>query len=428
MSRTRYLLMMIFGAVALLIAGRLLVNDSFAQVAVGERSDTCIECHLKMGGIYSKLVADFKNSTHWEMGMGCIDCHGGDPTSSDVAIAMNPENGYIGIPDRAFVIQMCGSCHSNPEYMKKFSNVRTDQVELYKTSIHGKRLFENGDTNVAVCIDCHSSHLITASSNPLSSTNKSNIPSTCGRCHSDEKLMAAYGISANTVDEYMSGYHGELYFEKKEIAAPVCVDCHGTHGASPPGVDSIHNVCGTCHLRTEQFYAQGSHNQAFKAAGLPKCITCHDNHNLVRPDDSLISSTERGGCMSCHHTGTKAYDTIETIIASIGEIRSMHDESGKLVETTEKVTHLSMVEMEPKVGEIETKLMTARVLQHGAAIESIIENQSDASAAFEEIKAYTEKLINRGNRVKRHVLLIGALLFVYGVMMLYYTKVILANR
>lgn len=240
--------------------------------------------------------------------------------------------------------------------------------------------------------------------------------------------MAGYGISANTVEDYMAGYHGELYFDKKEIAAPVCVDCHGTHGASPPGVDSIHNVCGTCHLRTEQFYAQGSHNEAFKAAGLPKCITCHDNHKLVRPTDTLISSTERGGCMSCHQSGTKAYDTIETILASIGTIRSMHDEAGKLVETTEKITHLSMIEMEPKVGEIETKLMTARVLQHGAAIDSILENQSDASAAFEEIKAYTEKLINRGNRVKRHVLFIGALLFVYGLMMLYYTKVILANR
>jgi hypothetical protein len=428
MSRTKQIFIAALALCAIAVFGYFPQSPLIAQEAVGKRSDTCIECHEKMGGIYAKLVADFRNSTHWEMGMGCIDCHGGDPTSGDVSVAMSPDNGYIGIPDRAKIIEVCGSCHSNPEYMKKFSNIRTDQVELYKTSIHGKQFFENGDVNVAVCIDCHSSHLITGSANPLSSTNKGNIPKTCGRCHADQELMSQYGISAEVVDDYMAGYHGQLYFEEKEIAAPVCVDCHGTHGAAPPGVDTIHNVCGTCHLRTEQYYAQGAHNEAFKSAGLPKCITCHDNHKLERPTDSLISSTQKGGCMSCHTKDSGANDSIETILASLGAIRDMHSEAEELVETTERVTHLSMLEMEPKVGEIETKLLTARVLQHGADIESITENQNEAAAAFEEIKNFTVKLIERGKRVKRHVLFIGALLFVYGLMMLYYTKVVLANR
>ena len=401
---------------------------SDAQEAVGKRSDSCIECHERMGGKYAKLAKEFKNSTHWEMGMGCIDCHGGDAASGDVTQAKSPEAGFIGIPDRAKIISVCGDCHSDSSYMKRFSNIRTDQVELYKTSIHGIQFFEKGDLNVAVCTDCHSSHLITNSTNPLSSTNKANIPETCGRCHSDATLMGKYGISADIVDEYLTGWHGELFFEQKEIAAPVCSDCHGTHGAAPPGVDNIHNVCASCHLRTEQYYAQGAHNEAFKAANLPKCITCHDNHSLVRPSDKFLTSTDKGGCLQCHASASKAIATISAIGSSLESMRDMHAEAAELVETTERVTHLSMLEMEPKVAEIETKLLTARVVQHATSVDLVKESESEAMTAFEEIKKFTVKLIDRGKRVKRHVLLIGALLFVYGLMMLYYTKVILANR
>jgi len=398
------------------------------QEVVGTRSDSCLKCHEEMGGKYLKLVQDFKNSKHWEYGLGCIDCHGGDSTSNDVAVAMDPAIGFIGKPDRAIVIELCGKCHSDAAYMKKFSSMRTDQVELYKTSVHGKRFFEDGDTKVAVCIDCHSGHLITDSHNPTSSTNKANIPQTCGKCHADGALMSLYGISSTIPSDYMAGWHGQLFFDKKEIAAPVCTDCHGYHGAAPPGVESIHLVCGSCHLRTEQFYAQGAHNEAFKSKGLPRCITCHDNHKLVRPDDSLFLSKSKGGCLVCRSEGTAEYAVIQEMSSTNKEIQGFYDDAVQLVIETEKTTHLSMGEMTPKVEAVRTKLLTARVMQHAADKTLIEGNLTEAKTAFDEIQKFTLNLIDRGKSAKRKVLLLGGFLFFYGLVMLYYTKIVLANR
>jgi hypothetical protein len=381
-----------------------------------------------MGGEYLALVEDFKNSRHWAIGLGCIDCHGGDATSDEVGVAMSDSAGFIGQPERTEIPAFCGRCHSDSSYMKKYGNLRTDQVELYKTSIHGLRLFEQGDANVAVCSDCHSSHLVAASSNALSSTHPDNIPETCGRCHADEQLMAGYGLSATVVEDYIAGRHGQLRFVEDEIAAPVCTSCHGYHGAVPPGVESIHNVCGTCHLRTEQSYARSAHNEAFTELGFPKCITCHDNHRLKRPTDDLLLSEDKGGCLSCHGTDDNAYSTIQAIRKSLQEIREMQSKAEDLVVETERTTHLSMSEMTLKVESIRTKLLTLRAIQHAADIELVEENQAEAETAFAEIEQFTLRLIERGNRNLRIVIILGVLLFIYGLMMLYYTKVILKNR
>jgi hypothetical protein len=405
-----------------------LTKPALAQEVVGKRSDSCIACHEKMGGKYLKLVQDFKKSTHWDKGLGCVDCHGGDPTSGDVAVAMDPAIGFVGKPTGGQILDTCTKCHANPEYMKQFGNMRTDQLELYKTSIHGKRFFENGDMNVAFCSDCHSPHLIAPASNPQSSTHHENIPATCGKCHADKSLMSAYGIDADIVSDYMAGRHGELLFKEKETAAPVCTSCHGYHGAAPPGVDSVVNVCGSCHLRTEQYYAQGPHNEAFKAMSFPRCITCHDNHKLKKPTDEFITSTEKGGCLSCHDTKSAAYATINTIKTSLAGLNELHEECLTLVEETEKTTHLSMTDMLPKVEEITTKLLTARGLQHSVDGKLISDNHKEAESIYMEIKSFTTKLISRGRQAKRTVLILGALVFAYGLLMLYYTKVVLGNR
>jgi hypothetical protein len=60
-------------------------------------------------------------------------------------------------------------------------------------------------------------------------------PQICARCHSDQELMAKYGVSTDVFDTYVADFHGAtvVMFEKtapdQETNKPVCIDCHGVH-------------------------------------------------------------------------------------------------------------------------------------------------------------------------------------------------------
>ncbi len=72
--------------------------------------------------------------------------------------AMSKAAGFRGKIQRNQIPELCGHCHSDGAFMRKYNpSLRTDQLAQYKTSVHGKRLLQ-GDTKVAVCIDCHGVH------------------------------------------------------------------------------------------------------------------------------------------------------------------------------------------------------------------------------------------------------------------------------
>ena len=68
-----------------------------------------------------------------------------------------------------------------------------------------------------------------------------------------------------------------------DLSAPTCTTCHGNHGAAPPGVDSVKNVCSKCHVFQAQMYDKSSHKAVFQSAGLPGCMVCHSNHAITPP-------------------------------------------------------------------------------------------------------------------------------------------------
>jgi cytochrome c553 len=58
-----------------------------------------------------------------------------------------------------------GPPHSNPIMMRPY-NLRTDQLALYKTSQHGRLLYQKGDRNTATCVSCHGTHDIKSVNDP----------------------------------------------------------------------------------------------------------------------------------------------------------------------------------------------------------------------------------------------------------------------
>jgi nitrate/TMAO reductase-like tetraheme cytochrome c subunit len=284
---------------------------------------SCLNCHEGQ-----ENVQHFKDDVHAEVGLSCHDCHGGNPDpAADMDVAKDrkfPGNPFRGAPERASIPDFCGKCHSSAEYMKRFNPAaRVDQVTEYWTSGHGKRLKAN-DTSVATCIDCHSVHDIRRKANPEAPVYATNVAQTCSRCHSDRNLMAKYSIPTDQFARWRVSVHAKALHEKGDMSAPTCNDCHGNHGASPPGVESVSFVCGSCHAReAELFRASGKHegwqqHNELLATGAKcadchddhrariqvthfgECVTCHENHAVLRPSVAMVGGLPDVPCAFCH--------------------------------------------------------------------------------------------------------------------------------
>lgn len=282
--------------------------------------ETCVTCHSQGKGEMARVVEEWRMSVHADKGVGCSGCHGGDPASTDESTSMSEEKGFKGVPSKAKIPEFCGECHSNPEKMKPF-NIRTDQLALYRTSVHGKRLGE-GNEDVATCTDCHSSHNIRSKNDPLSPVYKLNIVKTCSRCHSNKELMSKYRVKGDEVEEYMKSYHAQIVFGKikgkNPFLPPVCNDCHGNHGAAPPGYEFVADVCGGCHYKTENYYKRSPHYRSLLEKGKPRCVDCHGNHNIPFPTEELFG---KGGCFSCHPEDSNAGQVAREIKRFINLLR-----------------------------------------------------------------------------------------------------------
>ena len=275
------------------------------------------------------------------MGLSCHDCHGGNPDpalfedyvgAKDESFVANP---YRGRPEAADVPGFCGTCHSNATYMRRFGpSISVGQEAEYWTSQHGQGL-RAGDTNVATCVSCHGAHGIRRFTDPLSSVYPTAVGEMCSTCHADAERMSGYTLPNGQplpVDQHArwrESVHAAAMFEREDLTAPTCNDCHGNHGAMPPGLDSIAFVCGQCHGREATIFrssakregferhneylldAEGEgciacHDQPEPAAMLTgltsfgECASCHGNHGVVRPTLSFLSPLPETPCAFCH--------------------------------------------------------------------------------------------------------------------------------
>ncbi len=287
----------------------------------GSRQSQCVICHLELEGDEGP-AHDFSLDIHAQKGLNCSDCHGGNPALDDMD-AVRASAGWRGVPGRSAIPEFCSRCHGDARYMHEHNpKLPIDQFDKYKTSIHGQRLFQKNDSKVATCVSCHTAHKIGDAAMPYSTTNPANIPSTCGACHSNADYMAEYGIPTDQEELYRKSVHGKAVFVKMDLSAPVCNDCHGNHGAAPPGASSLSAVCGMCHAIEADLYALSPHYEAFAAQGLPMCETCHSNHGITTPTRTLIGLGDGQLCGNCHSAGdgttaAAKIDSMSTLYATL---------------------------------------------------------------------------------------------------------------
>jgi predicted CXXCH cytochrome family protein len=305
------------------------------QSAAKAPAGSCVQCHLQLDGELQKPAKLSAQDIHFQMGLSCNNCHGGDPSSGDAEVAMSRAKGFSGTPDRKKIATFCASCHSSPAFMRKFNpQARVDQYTEYLTSVHGKR-YQAGDTNVATCTDCHGAHGILAVKNPNSPVYPPNVADTCGRCHADAKKMAPYGIPTNQLALYEKSVHGLDLIQNRDLAAPTCNSCHGNHGATPPGVDTVANVCGQCHVSQWDMFKKSPHQKAFAESDLPACVTCHEHHDIRKTSDDMLGTEQSAICVNCHDKGSKGYDSAARMKAGIVALRNNLDSAQELLHRAE---------------------------------------------------------------------------------------------
>jgi hypothetical protein len=352
--------------------------------------NTCISCHQELGGKHADITSDWSESVHATRGVGCVSCHGGDPTQKDAEASMDMDAGYLGPLPKERIPGLCGSCHTRVDLMRPY-DLSTDQFDQYWQSQHGQALLE-GDPNVATCFDCHDGHRVLKTSDPASEVYPRNEPAMCARCHADKTLMAPYDIPTNQYELYQTSVHGIAMLQNQDLRAPTCSTCHGTHGAAPPGFQQVANVCGQCHATTEDYYLQGAHRTGMTGEAAPRCVTCHGRYDVQPATRDLFLGTEERHCGSCHPPGSEIAGQVTTMYEALKQADDAYEEAEKTIASAIE-QRLIMAQQEELLQKARTPLIESRALQHTVNLADVEAKAQESLEISVQTKASAEEAL-----------------------------------
>jgi hypothetical protein len=102
--------------------------------------DKCLACHKGAAGRAGEVVGLHLQSSHAKL--GCVDCHGGDAAAHDKTRAHAGK--FVGKPDRAATLMMCGECHEVPLAQFKGSRHFPEKKNIPRLD----------------CVECHGAHTV----------------------------------------------------------------------------------------------------------------------------------------------------------------------------------------------------------------------------------------------------------------------------
>ncbi len=354
---------------ALLAGATLAEPGAITPSEIQTQSDNCVSCHRALSSErLSAPAVQFPGDVHGSAGFSCVACHGGDATIAGLG-GMDPALGFIGTPTPEQIPHVCGRCHSDAEFMRRYDpSLRVDQEIEYRTSVHGRRLLEEGDQRVATCASCHGAHSIEPASSPQSRVHPLRVAETCGSCHSDSTRMAEYAIPTDQEREYRESIHWAKMSVEADLSAPTCNDCHGNHGAAPPGLEWVGNVCGNCHLVNADLFEASPHAAIFAMMGVPGCASCHGNHRVEAASDDMVGIGDGSVCVRCHGRAedgppARIRDLIDTLVVSYGAADSILD----LAENAGMEVSAAQFELTGA----RTALVSARAAIHSFSVEGV---------------------------------------------------------
>jgi len=263
-------------------------SDKFLASVHGAEKIACVDCHTNITGFpHPEVTASSPRDFSLEMYPTCQQCHGEQyqkvlDSVHQTALAAGNTNAAV-----------CTDCH-NPHTQTRLTDKATGKLlpdakrdipekcarchskiyDAYKTSVHGAALTE-GNTDVPTCIDCHGVHNI---QNPTTNTFRNSTPFLCAKCHTDESIMGKYGISTNVLNTYVSDFHGTTVKMFDE-----------TYSDQPTNKP----VCTDCHGIHDILKVDDPQSGiALKKNLLVKCQQCHPNATTETFTDAWMSHYE----------------------------------------------------------------------------------------------------------------------------------------
>jgi predicted CXXCH cytochrome family protein len=347
-------------------------NSGFIGVPKGDEiSKTCAKCHSNPGRM--KELSSERPTGQWEKLQTSV--HAKPSLSGKEKIVQCPTchsvHNIVSVTNASSpvfplnIIKTCAGCHADAIFMGKYNpSLPVDQLEKYGTSIHGIRNAK-GDIKTAECASCHGSHDIYPANDVRSLINARNIPATCSHCHSNSAYMKEYNIPTDQFDKFAGSVHGIALLKKNDVAAPACNDCHGNHGAIPPGITSISKVCGTCHALNAELFSSSPHKKAFDDLQLPECETCHGNHEIIAATDKLLGVNEQTVCSRCHSEtqNDKGFVVARTMRHLIDSLEMSKNYAASLVTEAEQ-KGMEISDAKFKLRDINQLRMQARTMVH----------------------------------------------------------------
>ena len=222
--------------------------------------------------------------------------------------------------------------------------------------------------------------------------------------------MKPYGISTRQAEDYEQSVHARALFEKKNLSAPVCNDCHGNHGAAPPEVTSIAFVCRQCHPSAGDLFSKSPHKDAFDGLGISECEACHGNHRITPPSDEMLAGGKDDICLQCHDAGTDPHDTGVKIKREISEFAASTEAAQALLVEAEK-KGVEVSEALFRLQDATSALILARNLTHSLSPSEIENGLSDGSKALTEVKVRGEEAL-REARFRRSGLVLATVFII----------------
>jgi predicted CXXCH cytochrome family protein len=196
------------------------------------------------------------------------------------------------------------------------------------------------------------------------------VADTCGGCHANAEYMAQYKIPTDQVANYKKSVHHQLMTAKGDLSAPTCNDCHGNHGAAPPGISWVGNVCGQCHPVNTELFNKSRHAQVFVQMGTPGCATCHSNHEISATTDAMLGIGGNAICSTCHTANDTGGKTALAMRESVDKLRTDYEAAHTILTNAE---HAGMEVSQPlfELNEAKTALIKARASIHGFNLDGV---------------------------------------------------------
>ncbi len=256
----------------------------------------CSKCHEEIGTQYQRSKHGQLLAAKDQNAPTCKECHGthrvlGKHDPQSVTFATN-------VPD------LCARCHREGQKAAiRYTGTQHEIISHYTESIHGKGLLKSGLTVTATCTNCHTAHGVLPKSDPASSVNPKNVPTTCGQCH--------HGIQ----EQFLKSVHNtEIGHTDKEL--PVCSDCHSAHSIRRADEDGfkleIMSKCGRCHAEIAKTYFDTYHGKVSRLGytRTAKCYDCHGAHDILKvtdPNSHLSRANVVQTCAKCHAGATRRF-------------------------------------------------------------------------------------------------------------------------